>query len=172
MRAPYATACLIPACAGAALCLLLQSCALLPSDPASALSDTPPVRSPTPVPEQDLLVVRQGRYTLVEQGPELAQRNLMRQVVDVSIPASADRTVGEALHYVLIRSGFSLCETQEAARLYALPLPAAHLQLGPLPLRDALQTLAGPAWTLQVDSLARRVCFAPAPTRPTEGRPS
>jgi type IV pili sensor histidine kinase/response regulator len=130
------------------------------------------VRSPAPVPEQDLLVVRQGRYTLVEQGPELAQRNLMRQVVDVSIPAGADRTVGDALRYVLIRSGFSLCETPEAARLYALPLPAAHLQLGPLPLRDALQTLAGPAWTLQVDSLARRVCFAPAPTHPTEGRPS
>lgn len=171
MRALYATACLIPACA-AALCLLLQSCAPLPSDPAGALSDTPPVRSPAPVPEQGLLVVRQGRYTLIEQGPELAQRNLMRQVVDVSIPTGADRTVGDALRYVLIHSGFSLCETQEAARLYALPLPAAHLQLGPLPLRDALQTLAGPAWTLQVDSLARRVCFAPAPTHPTEGRPS
>ncbi|WP_454252292.1 PFGI-1 class ICE element type IV pilus protein PilL2 [Pseudomonas sp. Marseille-Q7302] len=172
MRAPYATASLIPACAGAALGLLFQGCTPLSSDPESALSDTPPVRSPAPVPEQDLLVVRQGRYTLVEQGPELAQRNLMRQVVDISIPAGADRTVGEALHYVLIRSGFSLCETQEAAQLYALPLPAAHLQLGPLPLREALKTLAGPAWTLQVDSLARRVCFAPAPTHPTEGQPS
>lgn len=172
MRAPYATACLIPACAGAALGLLLQGCTPLPSDPASALSNTPPVRSPAPIPEQELLVVRQGRYTLVEQGPELAQRNLMRQVMDVSIPTGADRTVGEALRYVLIRSGFSLCETQEAAQLYALPLPAAHLQLGPLPLRDALQTLAGPAWTLQVDSLARRVCFAPASTHPTESRPS
>lgn len=172
MRAPYATACLIPACVGAALGLLLQGCTPLPSNPASALPDTPLVRSPAPASEQELLVVRQGRYTLVEQGPELAQRNLMRQIVDVSIPAGADRTVGEALRYVLIRSGFSLCETQEAARLYALPLPAAHLQLGPLPLRDALQTLAGPAWTLQVDSLARRVCFTPAPTHPTEGQPS
>ena len=172
MRAPYATAYLIPACTGAVLGLLLQGCTPLPLTPESALSDTPSVRSPAPVPEEDLLVVRQGRYTLVEQGPELAQRNLMRQVVDVSIPAGADRTVGEALHYVLIRSGFSLCETQEAARLYALPLPAAHLQLGPLPLRDALQTLAGPAWTLQVDSLARRVWFAPASIHPTEGQPS
>lgn len=172
MRASYATACLIPACTGAVLGLLLQGCTPLPSDPASALSDIPLVRSPAPVPEQDLLVVRQGRYTLVEQGPELAQRNLMRQIVDVSIPAGADHTVGDALRYVLIRSGFSLCETQEAAQLYALPLPAAHLQLGPLPLRDALQTLAGPAWTLQVDSFARHVCFAPAPTHPTEGRPS
>ena len=172
MRAPYATACLIPACAGAAIGLTLQGCTPLPPAPASALSDTPLARSPAPEPVQDLLVVRQGRYTLVEQGPELAQRNLMRQVVDVSIPAGADHTVGEALRYMLIRSGFSLCETQEAAQLYALPLPAAHLRLGPLPLHDALQTLAGPAWTLRVDSLARRVCFAPAPTHPTEGRPS
>lgn len=168
MRAPNATACLIPACT----VLLLQGCTPLPPDTATPLSDTPLVRSPAPVPEQELLVVRQARYTLIEQGPELAQRNLMRQVVDISIPAGADHTVGGALRYVLIRSGFSLCETQEAARLYALPLPAAHLQLGPLPLRDALQTLAGSAWTLQVDSLARRVCFAPAPAHPTEGRPS
>lgn len=172
MRAHYATAYLLPACTGVVLGLLLQGCTPLPPDPASALSDTPLVRSSAPAPEQDLLVVRQERYTLVEQGPELAQRNLMRQVVDVSIPTGADRTVGDALRYVLIRSGFSLCETPEAARLYALPLPAAHLQLGPLPLRDALQTLAGPAWTLQVDSLARRVCFAPAPTHPIEGQPT
>ena len=48
----------------------------------------------------------------------------------------------------------------EAATLYALPLPAAHLRLGPLMLRDALLTLAGPAWELSVDDLTRQVCFS------------
>ena len=55
----------------------------------------------------------------------------------------------------------------EAAALYDLPLPAAHLQLGPLFLRDALLTLAGPAWELQVDDTTRRVCFVhPAESLP------
>ena len=46
--------------------------------------------------------------------------------------------------------------------LYSLPLPAAHLYLGPMTLRDALLTLAGPAWDVQVDDRARQICFVPA----------
>jgi type IV pili sensor histidine kinase/response regulator len=41
----------------------------------------------------------------------------------------------------------------------ALPLPAAHYRLGPVLLRDALLTLAGPVWDLQVDDGERKVCF-------------
>ena len=43
--------------------------------------------------------------------------------------------------------------------LYALPLPAVHLHLGPMTLRDALLTLAGPAWELHADDRARQICF-------------
>jgi type IV pili sensor histidine kinase/response regulator len=43
--------------------------------------------------------------------------------------------------------------------LYALPLPAAHRHLGPMTLRDALLTLAGPAWELHADDRARQICF-------------
>lgn len=61
---------------------------------------------------------------------------------------------------MLLRSGYTLCEAgSDVAVLHDLPLPAAHLQLGPLFLRDALLTLAGPAWELHVDDVARRVCF-------------
>jgi hypothetical protein len=58
-----------------------------------------------------------------------------------------------------------LCDAPDAAALYALPLPAAHLRLGPLPLRDALLTLAGPAWDVSVDDAARAVCFTRVTTR-------
>jgi hypothetical protein len=55
--------------------------------------------------------------------------------------------------------------------LYALPLPAAHLHLGPMTLRDALLTLAGPAWELHADDRARQICFRAArrqhPRQPT-----
>ena len=100
------------------------------------------------------------RGALVELVPEPAQRDLLQQAVEVSIPPMLDASVGDAMRHVLLRSGYRLCDAAEAATLYALPLPAAHLRLGPLMLRDALLTLAGPAWELSVDDLTRQVCFS------------
>ncbi|AWE86859.1 putative pilL protein [Pseudomonas aeruginosa] len=112
------------------------------------------------MPDGWIPIVRYGRYTLVELVPEAAQQDLLLQVIDVSMPATLPATVGEALGYVLLRSGYTLCEADpDAAPLHHLPLPAAHLRLGPLFLRDALLTLAGPAWELHVDDVGRRVCF-------------
>ncbi|MBG5754453.1 PilL N-terminal domain-containing protein [Pseudomonas aeruginosa] len=105
-------------------------------------------------------VVRYGRYTLVELAPTAAQRDLLLQTIDVSMPEDARATVGDGLRHVLKRSGYQLCETARAViELYALPLPAAHLHLGPMTLREALLMLAGPAWELHVDDRARQVCF-------------
>lgn len=133
-------------------------------------SVAPPVIEPEPearaqpVPDGWIPIVRYGRYTLVELVPETAQQDLLLQVIDVSMPATLPATVGEALRYVLLRSGYTLCEADpDAAALHHLPLPAAHLRLGPLFLRDALLTLAGPAWELHVDDVTRRVCFTQEP---------
>ncbi|AMR78652.1 PilL N-terminal domain-containing protein [Cupriavidus nantongensis] len=105
-------------------------------------------------------VVRYGRYTLVEMAPTAAQRDLLMQVIDVAMPEDARATVGDGLRHVLKRSGYGLCQTAHAVvELYALPLPAAHLHLGPMTLRDALLTLAGPAWELHADDRARQICF-------------
>jgi conjugative transfer region protein (TIGR03748 family) len=111
-------------------------------------------------------VTRHGRYTLAELVPEPAQRDLLQQVVEVTIAAAFNATVGDAIRHVLLSSGYQLCDTADAAPLYALPLPAAHMHLGPLMLRDALLTLAGPAWKLSVDDQARQVCFQPATPKP------
>src|SRR5690606_10215074 len=107
-----------------------------------------------------LPVVRYGRYTLVELGPDAAQRDLLAQIIDISLPWTAGITVGDALNILLHRTGYRLCDADIAAHpLYSLPLPAVHHELGPLTLRDALRPIAGPAWTLDVDSAERRVCF-------------
>ncbi|MBO8346343.1 PilL N-terminal domain-containing protein [Pseudomonas aeruginosa] len=116
--------------------------------------------APAPEAPEYIPVVRYGRYTLVELAPTAAQRDLLLQTIDVAMPEDARATVGDGLRHVLKRSGYSLCQTAHAViELYALPLPAAHLHLGPMTLRDALITLAGPAWELHADDRARQICF-------------
>ena len=103
-----------------------------PVDPLVEEADTAP-QSPELIP-----VVRYGRYTLVELVPTAAQRDLLLQVIDVAMPADARATVGDGLRHALQRSGYQLCENAHAViELYSLPLPAAHLYLGPMTLRDA-----------------------------------
>lgn len=157
---PHGTLCAI-AFAIATMCV--TGCAT--SSPSSALSPSIRMAEPESVSSPTIPVVRDGRYTLVELMPDDGQRDLMRQVIDLTIPAAAHATVGDALHYVLRHSGYRLCDAHAdtTAVLYTLPLPAAHEHLGPITLREALQLLAGPRWTLHVDDDTREVCFAPLP---------
>lgn len=132
----------------------------LPTNSVSDLGETAVQATSAELPVDFVPVARAGRYTLVELVPQPAQRDLLRQVIEVAIPPSFDASVGDALRHVLLRTGYRLCDSADAAPLYALPLPAAHLHLGPLPLRDALLALAGPAWELSIDDATRQVCFA------------
>ncbi|HFJ0421591.1 TPA: PilL N-terminal domain-containing protein [Pseudomonas aeruginosa] len=134
------------------LAALATGCATPPPPPSVPDAVTAPAPEYIPV-------VRYGRYTLVELAPATAQQDLLLQVVDVSIPDTLHASVGDALQHILRRSGYQLCNGRETDALNSLPLPAAHYQLGPLQLRDALLALAGPARTLHVDHAARRICF-------------
>ncbi|MCO6055784.1 PilL N-terminal domain-containing protein [Pseudomonas sp. MOB-449] len=133
------------------LAVLTAGCATPPPSP---VLDEVVIPEPEHIP-----VVRYGRYTLVELAPTAAQQDLLLQVVDVSIPDTLNASVGDALRHVLRRSGYQLCSGRETDALNTLPLPAAHYQLGPVPLREALLLLVGPTRTLQVDHVTRRVCF-------------
>lgn len=106
-------------------------------------------------------VIRTGRYQLVATRASLGQRYLLEQIIDVRIPASMTASVGDALQYTLRHTGYSLCPTLGPPQriLYRKPLPAAHYRLGPMPLREALQVLGGDAWELEVDPVAREVCY-------------
>ncbi|GMV02778.1 MAG: pilus assembly protein PilL [Thiobacillus sp. 65-29] len=169
-------------------CVLVTGCAATGTASNSTVHDSLPepavlVRTIAPEPEPSLIpVARYGRYTLVEMVPEPAQRDLLRQVIEISIPRTLDASVGDALRHVLLRTGYRLCDAPDAASLFTLPLPAAHLRLGPLPLRDALLVLAGSAWELSVDDASRSVCFtraaasrsasaSPAPATPSSSAP-
>lgn len=140
----------------AAIVLLIAGCAT------SAKSGNPkqPKRGTSAHAEAPVPILRYGRYRLVELVPGPAQQDLMQQIVDITVPATTSATVGDALRYLLLQTGYQLCDAQDAAAdLNTLPLPAAHIHLGPLTLRDALQVLTGPAWQLQIDESTRRLCF-------------
>ena len=106
--------------------------------------------------------VRVGRYSLLSAEPTEGQTDLLAMTVTVHFPAQV-QTVGESVQYLLRRSGYRLAETQalapETTDLLLLPLPSAHRQLGPMALRRALATLAGPAFHLVEDPVHRLVAF-------------
>ncbi|WP_375136251.1 PFGI-1 class ICE element type IV pilus protein PilL2 [Pseudomonas protegens] len=110
-------------------------------------------------------VVRYGRYTLVSTLPSAGQRDLMAQIIDVTIPPSMIPNLRDTMHYVMNRSGYTLCpaDNGHVDILYSRPLPAAQYKLGPMTLRNTLQILAGPAWQVLVDEVNRQVCFVLRP---------
>ena len=103
-----------------------------------------------------------GRYSLLAATPTQAQAELLATTMTVRFPERI-QTVGEAVRYLLQRSGYRLATAEsigpDTAALFALPLPAVHRSLGPMTLRDALETLAGPVFHLVQDPVHRLISF-------------
>lgn len=126
-------------------------------------------------------VVRYDRYTLASTRPADAQRDPLNQIIEIRMPQQLVRTVGEGLRYLLLESGYSLCNGDSTlfSELFSKPLPAVQRDIGPVRLSEALQIVAGPAWRLTLDEVNREICFAlrdqyrsfvapaPAPVLPT-----
>lgn len=106
--------------------------------------------------------VRVARYSMRSTSPTTAQRDLLEVVVTIRTPERI-HSVGEAVHYLLHRSGYALAARHaldpETKTLLALPLPAVQRDLGPVALRDALRILAGPAFRLIEDPVHRLIAF-------------
>src|SRR6185437_7129221 len=158
----------VSSCPAKRLCLVLIASALNVIDLGGCATPPSQVRAVRPVditthaglprslaaesvPAHLVPVERFGRYTLVEISPAVGQVDLMQQIVDVSMPPTLVASVGDALRFVLLRSGFVLCDSPGIAILNTLPLPAADFHLGPLALESALRILAGPGWKLEVN---------------------
>lgn len=162
------------------LALCLAGCATQASGTGgSHVRSRPPAADLTEFPETAEIrthplipVVPYGRYTLVELSPGVEQQDLMQQIVDVTMPPTLATTVGDALRYVLLRSGFELCRSPEIRLLDELPLPAADFHLGPLTLEGTLRILVGPGWNLEVDEVTRKICFTPLSAPSPAGKPA
>ena len=103
-----------------------------------------------------------GRYSLYAATPTEAQVDLLATTITTRF-SERIQTVGEAARYLLQRSGYRLATAKsiepDTAQLFALPFPAVHQSLGPMTLRDALETVAGPAFNLVQDPVHRLITF-------------
>ena len=106
--------------------------------------------------------VQVGRYSTMKTLPTEAQQNIFATVTTIHFDSSIT-TVGEAMRFLLEDQGIRLAlpksREDQVRTLIALPLPQIHRQLGPISLRQALETLAGPIWRLVQDPIHRLVSF-------------
>ncbi len=103
-----------------------------------------------------------GRYLSVPNKPLMAQKDLLRQTRQVTFPLLID-TVGEAINYLLLFSGYSLNHTPKTNRavlaMLNAPLPEVDRQFGPMSLEDGLKTLSGNSFVLLIDPIHRLISF-------------
>ena len=106
--------------------------------------------------------IQVGRYSLFAATPTEAQADPLQGTITVQFPDRV-RTVGDAVKHLLQQSGYRLAGSEAtgptSVYLMALPLPAVHRRVGPMPLKRALETLAGPAYRLVEDPVHRLVAF-------------
>ena len=105
--------------------------------------------------------VRTDRYTLVSIETQPEQISPLLSIVEISFSQHIN-SVGRALDELLVGSGYTWNkEMAENDRLNRLSLPVVVRDIGPVRLRDALITVVGEAWNLQVNELTREVWFEP-----------
>lgn len=103
-----------------------------------------------------------GRYSYVVNTPTNEQIDPLKVVIKTKIPQRMS-TVGHAVKFLLLRSGYELADTSvmtdSVKKLLAKPLPSVHREIGPLTLDKSLQMLSGKAFVLLVDPVNRKVSY-------------
>lgn len=102
-----------------------------------------------------------GRYTSVSNTASFAQKNLLATEIKVTFPDQV-QNLKTAFELLLESSGYRLSQKSldvDIDVLYEQPLPDVHKTLGPMSLREALQTLAGSTWALVTNPVDRTVSF-------------
>ncbi|MCB1889189.1 MAG: hypothetical protein KDH20_16395 [Rhodocyclaceae bacterium] len=119
------------------------------------------IGSGTAAAEDEPAPLRLARYTTAAALPDPALTTPLAIVAQVGFPRDTVATVGDALAYLLLRTGYRLGDADAAASaLLALPLPEAHRQLGPYPVRAIAALLVGSAYELRISEVDRRLDVA------------
>lgn len=98
---------------------------------------------------------RVARYSQLT-GPTVAERDPLAVVASLRFPREVVASVGEALRYLLQRTGYGLAAADpDTEHLFALPLPESQRQLGPYPVHVLAQLLAGNGYRVCVNPRTR-----------------
>ena len=112
-------------------------------------------------------IIQTGRYTAIVPAPTPEQKHILDVVITVTLPKGEVQTVGQGIRYLLRRSGYQMVKPDklppDALWLFSNPLPSVHRQLGPITLKDAINTLASPAFVLVEDPMHRLISFQLSP---------
>ena len=105
--------------------------------------------------------ILESRYLSVPMGPESAQTDLLKSIVDIRVPEQIT-TVGGSLDYLLKPYGFQLEDSPEVDEQYLLlilMLPEPHRNLESMTLMDALITLGGKSFRPLINPVKRSVRY-------------
>lgn len=109
-------------------------------------------------------VISTDRYTLADLAPRHDQLSPLDSVVNISFSTEVEN-VGQALVELIDGSGYELIHLSGE---YGQPvdtilmnqvLPKTLQSIGPVPMREALEALSGPAWVLKTNELGRELWF-------------
>lgn len=156
-------------------CATRMEVAAPPSTPVAAPDAAPlaPLAAPrSVVPPATPLGTNQtqvGRYTTLTMQPAEADANPMAVVAKVHFPREVVTTVGDAVRYVLIRTGYQLVADDgldaRVKAVFGLRLPDNQRVLGPYRVDAILGTLMGQPYQLVADPGSRTVTYV-APSAP------
>jgi conjugative transfer region protein (TIGR03748 family) len=106
--------------------------------------------------------VRTDNYTLVSIDTKPEQINPLLSITTINFSQNIF-TIGQAINELLRGSGYTWLSAQnDNDALGELELPNVVREIGPVRLRDALITVAGVAWELEVNEVNRTLWFKPA----------
>jgi conjugative transfer region protein (TIGR03748 family) len=119
-----------------------------------------------------LIAVKQvARYSVIQPRPSSGQQDLLAVALPLRVPNEIT-TVGGAVEYAIRDSGYRLVASDQLTtsvnELLKLPLPKAHRQFQPLPLKDVITLLAGPAFVPVHDPVHRLLAFVPCCNTPAD----
>ncbi|NMG16273.1 hypothetical protein [Aromatoleum bremense] len=101
-----------------------------------------------------------ARYSTTSITPDPSALNPLAAIATVRFPRDHVRTVGDAVDYLLLRTGYRLESVDSAAReLFPLPLPEAHRELGPFRALTILELLVGEAYKVDASPVHRTLAI-------------
>lgn len=131
----------------------------------AAAIERPQVAAAAPSPALAQNETQVGRYTTQVTLPAEADVNPMAVIAKVHFPRQVVTTVGDAVRYMLIRTGYQLAPEEtldpRVRQVFALRLPDHQRVLGPYRVDATLSVLMGQPFKLVTDPVSRTVTYVP-----------